>query len=296
MDEAVWWDSFHSKFLRTQEWYLEADEALPFVLPHLIPLLRSSHADEHDASRRPAVLHIGCGTSALGEALAGAGFDVVNVDFSAESITWQRERAEGRGRKGVDGEAPAIDDGIGTPAVCSYHVADARDLSLVLPPGSSADAADAGRSSFAAVVDKGTLDAVLASRTPDTLASARAIVAESLRVLRGRERGLFLFLSIIGTDERLADLQEAADLAAAAAAAAGGRDAADGGGGAPAAYRVTRLAVPLAPLEKPEGVWGAMGGGRGSTGGADFRWPTSLFSACARTHHTTAPHFLHRPS
>ncbi len=157
MNEAAWWDRFHSVHSDT-EWY-GAGASCVALLP----------------SSRSRILHVGCGTSALGDALAAADgvASVLSTDFSPEAIAVQRARWK------VAGGAHA------------FAVEDASDLS------------GHGDSSFSCVVDKGTLDAILADRADDSLERGRAAVREWLRV----GGGCVLIGSMIGPHTRAADLE-----------------------------------------------------------------------------------------
>jgi ubiquinone/menaquinone biosynthesis C-methylase UbiE len=91
------------------------------ALPAVLPRL------EHLPGRR--VLIPGCGLSSMGEQLASCGWEVLNADFSPQCIAIGREQTRG---------LPGI----------SWEVMDCRDMPL---PDASYDA----------VVDKGTLDALM---------------------------------------------------------------------------------------------------------------------------------------
>lgn len=180
-----------------------------------------------------SVLHLGAGTSDLGRSIESTGrLAVVDIDFSSQCMQYMGE----------------------TQPTRQHIVMDAARLAFA-------------PHSFDCAVDKGTLDAVLANRGSATLAIAQSIISSALlAVVPG---GTLIFISIIGTDERLMDLQHAFDRATdgshqpAPYAADGPSLPALGSNpstiprsGASRSrlprYMVTRHSIPLPPLEKPD--------------------------------------------
>ncbi|KAG8464160.1 hypothetical protein KFE25_003223 [Diacronema lutheri] len=191
-DSAAFWDARYARSAAPFEWYVPAP-------PHALLRALGAHA------RGARCLDVGCGTSALGEALEARGFDVEYVDFSAEAISQCVARRP--------------------DAAARFHVADVRALPF----------AD-GR--FACAVDKGCLDA-LAFGEAGSVGAAHALapaLAELARVLR--PRGHFLSLSTDPPELRADALRAAAATARAPRWAvrwveldAGEHDAGEAGGG-----------------------------------------------------------------
>tara|TARA_B100000795_G_scaffold169403_1_gene127676 strand:- start:124 stop:1068 length:945 start_codon:yes stop_codon:yes gene_type:complete len=115
---SVDWDTYHAD--GEQEWLVPYDGLLKTTLnQHLADLPRTA-----------PVLELGCGTSSLAAQLHADGWsDVLAVDLSRTAVD----------AAGARHSAPGL----------RFAVADARDLSPVVPDGS-----------VAAILDKGTLDAI----------------------------------------------------------------------------------------------------------------------------------------
>eukprot|EP00928_Gymnodinium_smaydae_P024344 TRINITY_DN1971_c0_g4_i2.p1 TRINITY_DN1971_c0_g4~~TRINITY_DN1971_c0_g4_i2.p1 ORF type:complete len:276 (-),score=47.70 TRINITY_DN1971_c0_g4_i2:157-984(-) len=82
------WEQYHEERNRERqhhEWFVDVEGSLQALLPSLQAAC--------ERSVRPAVLHLGCGTSALGVQLARhtAGARVTNLDFSPAAIDSMRE-------------------------------------------------------------------------------------------------------------------------------------------------------------------------------------------------------------
>jgi len=197
MEEARYWDLLHASAAsadESQDWYasstatMGALAALPCAAAALAALATGGTATAATvtaSTAAAALLHLGCGTSDLGELLAAtvasATGVVVNVDFSAVAIESQRRRAARCGA---------------ASARQRYEVADAAALPF-------ADAA------FLAVVDKGTMDAVLQPATAVAMATAAAVLREALRVVA--PGSWVLLLSIVAPAVRLPVLQRLTD-------------------------------------------------------------------------------------
>jgi len=128
-----YWDAFHKRKAARAEgadfdWFTAAHEPSSAAWAWLRTRVAPAPA---------RVLHVGCGTSALGEALASAlGTPVLNVDASAAAVEVMRARRGG----GADGSGAACE--------CEYAQMDVTDMHI-LPTGS-----------FGTVVDKGTFEAL----------------------------------------------------------------------------------------------------------------------------------------
>lgn len=117
-------------------------------------------------------LQVGCGNSVIQEGMAADGFTVENIDISHEVI--EQMALQHRG-------IPAL----------SYSVGDCRHM-----PQLPSD-------SFGSCIDKGTLDAVVCSKTGHV--DSESYVKEVFRILR--PGGSFLLLSLAGPSTRLSILQ-----------------------------------------------------------------------------------------
>lgn len=125
-------------------------------------------------------MHIGCGTSDLGDALASdLGFTAVaNVDFSAAAIDFQR------------GRAASLPADLRTRQ--QFEVGDATALAAWRD------------ASFDAVVDKGTLDALMQRDDAAHDDAGRRMVGEVVRLLH--PGGIAAIISIIPPAARLSSL------------------------------------------------------------------------------------------
>lgn len=131
----------------------------------LRPLLVAHVAPAH------ATLILGCGSSPLGEQLYDDGHhDLTSIDFSPTVIAAMQARAT---------ERPGM----------VYREMDARALAF-------------GDRTFDAVIDKGTLDAIVCSPEPEL--AVRACCDEVARVLK--PDGVFLSISLSSPRRRLAHL------------------------------------------------------------------------------------------
>lgn len=120
------------------------------------------------AKKRWPLLHVGCGNSDLQEGLAEDGYHVVNIDISPVVISKMRE---------LHSHLPSI----------TYEIADVRALHGY-----------AG-GSFATVLDKGTLDALVCCKESD--ANADGMISEIYRVLQ--PNGVLLLLTLGDPAHRL---------------------------------------------------------------------------------------------
>lgn len=157
MNSAQWWDRFYGTHgHQPHEWYSDG-------VVSCLQLLQQSSA----ATLR--ILHVGCGCSTLGDDLAAAGHAVRNVDFSPVVIEQQVARVASLRTRQV------------------YAVADACCLpaSYSWPPGPELGPGPEGKAEEEqgpahVAVDKGTLDALMADRTPDNLAAGTAAIRSML--------------------------------------------------------------------------------------------------------------------
>lgn len=250
MQTREYWDSYH-RGVRGCEWYCESAAALA--------CLSAARSALGDARPLRLALHVGCGSSSLGDGLEAAGpgqpasarVQCVSTDFSPVCIAWQRERR------------PA-----GLFAVADVR-GDARAaLSEALGPG-EAVAAAAGAD---LIVDKGTFDALLQRDTPEASAAAAEGLAALVRGTRcwaGGTRGdcsVLALMSIAAPAKRMPAFAAAlcAQLgvvmedapggvggAAAAAAADGGLRILEARASADGRMTLHAVEVPLPPLEMP---------------------------------------------
>ena len=221
MDGIAYWNSYHSSV--TAEWYGD-DAASHAVLSGVRRALG-------DASPLSLALHVGCGSSLLGDALerGGApGLRVLSTDFSPVCIAWQRRRRPSG----------------------AFAVADVRDdaraaLGAALGPGAAAAGADL-------VVDKGTFDALLrgtrcwagGGRGERSVVALISIIAPAVRMP--------VLIDALRARLGLALVSQAPPPAAAAAAAAVGARICDAAASADGRVALTAVAVPLPPLEMPD--------------------------------------------
>jgi len=185
MERPSYWDALHTAHRCVQDWYLEGADAARRLAPILLPeggagRAGSGGAGSGDSGSGLNCLHLGCGTSDLGDALVShLGFaSVLNVDFSDAAIAFQVERLAGSAGGGRQ----------------QYVVGDATHLDGIADER------------FDVVVDKGTMDSLLQVRDEEHIAAGCAAVAEMLRVLRGG--GVATLISIIPPAIRLPALQE----------------------------------------------------------------------------------------
>jgi SAM-dependent methyltransferase len=149
---SYWQRFFEERKGKAFEWYAEAEPVVPHVLAAAKQLSASS-------SPSPRILVPGCGNSDLSEKLHKAGLrDVTSVDFDAGVIDSMREKTSRR--------CPGL----------VWAVGDARSMPV-----------DAG--SFAVVVDKGLLDAMLPADAGALSAPAEA-ERDSLAMLADCARAL----------------------------------------------------------------------------------------------------------
>lgn len=286
MDTPGWWDRFHNSFYRNQEWYLESNELLPLIFklidtslwglatstPPPVVLLKddATPVEENNNTmtknefRIPfiplfRILHIGCGTSSLGQSLRTLwsswyrerylssssgypadqsnveemkknkntssstidmftvpGIEIINIDFSNTCIQYQKE---------VDPE------GI-------YYTLDAAALPFMhksitidntFPNNEKTEytlMVNHFSYPFHVVLDKGTIDAVLATRNEITLPIMYKILEESFHSLgtkrnnddvppttttttgNNKPQPLIIIISMIGTLQRYLDIEE----------------------------------------------------------------------------------------
>lgn len=197
-DSAKYWDQRYSGDPGEFEWYQDYGSMKPVV------------DDAIAGNRAAAVLQIGVGTSELAADMVEAGGhtgSVVNVDVSRVCVEHMRGLHAHLRDKGVtyevgdacdmrrkEGEGEAEQQGVGAAAAA----------------GSGAEGADedlfrrftAEDGSFDAVVDKGTLDALLCGC--GAADKAKALVSEAARVLR--RGGAFLLVTFGAPERRLGHL------------------------------------------------------------------------------------------
>jgi SAM-dependent methyltransferase len=170
--------------IRPFEWLTSAASLKPFIckalLPDCTPSLSESEADDTAATiprRTKRVLHLGCGSSSLGEHLLQdpeyGVLHVLNVDKDGETLDriQQRWREEQTHLVGVDNGKQVGDEGLQFQCV---------DF--------CAEAIDAADGSFDLVVDKSTLDCAMCT---DTTAS---LLVETYRLMRPGS-GAYLLVS-----------------------------------------------------------------------------------------------------
>lgn len=204
--EEFWVNFYASHDDMGREWYVDRSISLQWSARLLAPLLRGP-------SRR-RVLHVGAGTSTLHLSIAAAlraardrsaavaPTTIVNLDFAPESVAaLERHTAEVLPTP-RSGAAAAVD-------AFEFVAADVRELGDVF-----------GRASFAAAVDKGTLDSMLANAAVRS-SNAHMALFELSQVLTPRGGRLVIF-SLFGPLDRLRYLLDGEEVASAAAMCAGG--------------------------------------------------------------------------
>lgn len=138
-DRPHYWDRRHADARQPFEWYFPPARVL-------------SALGKHPAGS--SCLEVGCGLSAVGEALVQRGYDVQCIDFSSEAIAYWHSVL-----------SPA--------ALQRYHVADVRRLSRF------------SDSTFHFAIDKGCLDALaFGDEEQDVQAQLGKALGELHRVLR----------------------------------------------------------------------------------------------------------------
>jgi ubiquinone/menaquinone biosynthesis C-methylase UbiE len=152
MESAQFWDGLHAAHKEANDWYLHANDCYTLLKP-LLPVKAGTKC-----------LHIGCGTSDLGD-LLGRTCDVLNIDFSTECIEYHRRR---------------------DPAG-SYAVMDVTDMHEVVD------------ASFELIVDKGTMDSLQRDAESAHPGTVKA-VAEMLRV--AGPNGSILMISMVSPKYR----------------------------------------------------------------------------------------------
>ncbi|OQR91607.1 hypothetical protein ACHHYP_04531 [Achlya hypogyna] len=142
---AVFWDLFYGRTTNPDEWYLSFEhDAMKVLTPHVRGL-------NHGA----VVMHLGCGASAIANALATAmqcQFLLVNMDFSAIVLRQLKEKEAG------------------TIVPVDFLQMDARYLPY-------------RNATIDLIVDKGTLDSILSDSTKQDT-NSRLITSELCRILR----------------------------------------------------------------------------------------------------------------
>lgn len=195
MNSAAYWDSYH---LRSEgsssgcEWYAcEADSSA--AIASVRRLLG-------DATPARVALHIGCGSSLLGDALEAEGLCVINTDFSPVCVAWQRARR----------------------AASHYLVADVReDARSAIAAALHFPHVD---SVVDLVVDKGTFDALLQRGGQEAVNDAARAFGSLIACTRGwsqcgyrgggdcdgvKARSAMAILSIIPPSVRMPELVSA---------------------------------------------------------------------------------------
>jgi hypothetical protein len=198
MQSAAFWDAYH-RSVPANDWYCDPELA--------IEQLQAIKACFGLAASPRAILHVGSGTSMLGDLLehhdassadetslvrdgsAPARPVVVNVDFAPECTTLQQAR-----RPSSIYETRDVTDSGGLQDLC--HRNGCRH-------------SDGGLPGFDLVVDKGTLDALLQRESdPAAVADGAVAVQNLLRCVprcgapAASYSGLVLVFSIIGPDKR----------------------------------------------------------------------------------------------
>jgi len=291
MDTPAWWDRFHNNFYRNQEWYLESDELLPFIL--LIfeslwynPLSRieqtndtstttiiSTNNDKYHNDVNAAlpisafrILHIGCGTSSLGKALRMVwpqwynqqiiaslstknivenntsnvpittnsldtttiipSIEIINIDFSQICIDYQKEYDPEGIYLTMDATKLPLSILTNDKHIDSELFVDSSNhpsKELL----SSSSVTNYFSNPFHVILDKGTIDAILATRNEHTLSIAYNLLITNLCSLftysydnyhhsyyinkPSNNNPLiptFIIISMIGTIERYNDIEE----------------------------------------------------------------------------------------
>lgn len=200
----AFWDSYHEGTahgtLAHHEWFVEAGMAIEAVLPTLEAICAGGL--EGPPATPPTVLHLGCGTSALGLRLAAlpiaqaAGVHVTNLDFSTVAINAMRGACQSA--LNAEGHFP---DGGSAVHRNSWVVANA----LAMP---------FGRSDFDLVLDKGTFDAFECADAAATTGapsssrpSAARLCEEVDRVLKRHARAAWVQITHSAPELRLEALQ-----------------------------------------------------------------------------------------
>lgn len=149
--EREWWDGQYAAGTAAQEWFLSSQTAAESAAD-----LWRAHLARHRGSCSTSlrVLHVGCGTSALGAHVAEAlvarggasGVRVMNVDYSEAAVSEAQQAAGHRTPGLAHGEQ-------------RWHVWDATQDGP--PPPIEEVPVGAGTPPYDLVLDKGTLDALL---------------------------------------------------------------------------------------------------------------------------------------
>eukprot|EP00892_Ulva_mutabilis_P012740 jgi/Ulvmu1/9839/UM056_0080.1 len=141
-DHSEYWEDRYSQNSRDYEWYLSYSSVAQVIEQHV--------------ARDAPILHIGVGTSTMHEEMAASGYQfITNMDYSRKCIDVIRNRWQAR--RGS------------SSCQMQFEVADCRNMRSF------------DDNSFAAVLDKGTMDAMLCAE--DDTGNACKMLNEVYRVL-----------------------------------------------------------------------------------------------------------------
>jgi hypothetical protein len=252
LDTEDFWKLFYASHADLgREWYVERPVALFWSARLLAPLLLRRAGSSPPRCR---VLHVGAGTSTLHLSIAAAArgarervaaqtsdaivarLTVANIDFAAESVAaLERHSALAWPTITTEEEDDAFE----------YVAGDVRDLVDLFAP-----------SSFAAAIDKGTLDSLLSAGARSNAHAALFELSHALQPQGGR----LIVFSLFGPGERLAVLLDGEEAAwtECAAAAAVAREA-EGGDGELAAEEAAARAIAAAADDASSVAFEALG-------------------------------------